>query len=137
MGPQFGTLPKLDSFVSYAERLAQREAYKRGKDDDNQLIAEMQAAQRKGTRRWTKHGFSKRSPLRPLHARRLGPPRFLRPDDADCGERGRRDQLIAAIAASPAAAAIVAPDDKRLTTRTMTLDPAGTRPMWPSSAPVR
>ena len=26
------------------ERLAQRDAYKRGKDEDNQLIAEMQAA---------------------------------------------------------------------------------------------
>ena len=43
-GIQFGTLPKLDSFVAYADRLAQREAYKCGKDEDNQLIAEMQAA---------------------------------------------------------------------------------------------
>ena len=43
-GTQFGTLPKLDNFVAYAERLGQREAYKRGKDEDNQLIAEMQAA---------------------------------------------------------------------------------------------
>ena len=43
-GTQFGTLPKLDSFVAYADRLSQREAYKRGKDEDNQLIAEMQAA---------------------------------------------------------------------------------------------
>lgn len=43
-GTQFGTLPKLDSFTAYAERLSQREAYRRGKDEDNQLIAEMQAA---------------------------------------------------------------------------------------------
>ena len=43
-GTQFGTLPKLDSFPAYADRLSQREAYKRGKDEDNQLIAEMQAA---------------------------------------------------------------------------------------------
>jgi len=43
-GTQFGTLPKLDNFVAYGERLSQREAYKRGKDEDNQLIAEMQAA---------------------------------------------------------------------------------------------
>jgi glutathione S-transferase len=43
-GTQFGTLPKLDPFLAYAERLAQREAYRRGKDEDNQLIAEMQAA---------------------------------------------------------------------------------------------
>ena len=43
-GTQFGTLPKLDSFVAYAERLAQREAYRRGKEEDNRLISEMQAA---------------------------------------------------------------------------------------------
>lgn len=43
-GIQFGTLPKLDCFVAYADRLSQREAYRRGKDEDNQLIAEMQAA---------------------------------------------------------------------------------------------
>jgi glutathione S-transferase len=43
-GTQFGTLPKLDSFVAYAELLSQREAYRRGKDIDNQLIAEIQAA---------------------------------------------------------------------------------------------
>jgi len=43
-GTQFGTLPKLDSFVAYGERLSQREAYRRGKDEDNQLIAEIQAA---------------------------------------------------------------------------------------------
>jgi glutathione S-transferase len=41
---EFGMIPKLDSFVAYGERLGQREAYKRGKDEDNQLIAEMQAA---------------------------------------------------------------------------------------------
>jgi glutathione S-transferase len=43
-GTQFGTLPKLDNFVSYGERLSEREAYRRGKEQDNQLIAEMQAA---------------------------------------------------------------------------------------------
>ena len=43
-GTQFGTLPKLDSFVAYAERLSQREAYQRGKEEDNRLISEMQAA---------------------------------------------------------------------------------------------
>jgi glutathione S-transferase len=43
-GTQFGTLPKIDSFNAYAERLVQREAYKRGKEEDNRLISEMQAA---------------------------------------------------------------------------------------------
>ena len=43
-GTQFGTLPKLDPFLAYAERLEQRDAYKRGKAEDNQLIAEIQAA---------------------------------------------------------------------------------------------
>ncbi len=43
-GTQFGTLPKLDNFLAYGERLSAREAYKRGKDEDNQLIAEIQAA---------------------------------------------------------------------------------------------
>ena len=43
-GTQFGTLPSLDPFVAYGERLARREAYKRGKDEDTRLISEMQAA---------------------------------------------------------------------------------------------
>jgi glutathione S-transferase len=43
-GTQFGTLPKLDSFTAYAERLSSRDAYRRGKEIDNQLIAEIQAA---------------------------------------------------------------------------------------------
>jgi glutathione S-transferase len=43
-GTQFGTLPKLEPFLAYADRLSQRDAYQRGKDEDNQLIAEMQAA---------------------------------------------------------------------------------------------
>jgi glutathione S-transferase len=43
-GTQFGTLPKLEPFIAYAERLGQRSAYQRGKDEDNQLIAEIQAA---------------------------------------------------------------------------------------------
>jgi glutathione S-transferase len=43
-GTQFGTLPKLDAFTAYGERVAEREAHKRGKEEDNQLIAEMQAA---------------------------------------------------------------------------------------------
>jgi glutathione S-transferase len=41
-GTQFGTMPKLDSLVAYADRLSQREAYKRGKEIDGKLIAEMQ-----------------------------------------------------------------------------------------------
>ena len=43
-GTQFGTLPKLDAFSAYGERLSQRDAYKRGKEEDNRLISEMQAA---------------------------------------------------------------------------------------------
>jgi len=43
-GTQFGMLPKLDPFTVYGERLSRREAYRRGKDEDNQLIAEIQAA---------------------------------------------------------------------------------------------
>jgi glutathione S-transferase len=43
-GTQFGTLPKLEPFIAYCERLGEREAYRRGKDEDTQLIAEMQAA---------------------------------------------------------------------------------------------
>jgi glutathione S-transferase len=43
-GTQFGTLPKLDSFAAYADRVGQREAYRRGKEVDNRLIAEIQAA---------------------------------------------------------------------------------------------
>jgi glutathione S-transferase len=43
-GTQFGTLPKLDNFIAYADRLSRRDAYKRGKDEDNRLIAEIQAA---------------------------------------------------------------------------------------------
>ena len=42
-GTQFETLPKLDSFVAYGERLSGREAYQRGKAIDGKLIAEMQA----------------------------------------------------------------------------------------------
>ena len=44
-GMQFGTLPSLDSFVAYGERLSARDAYKRGKAEDMRLIAEMQPAQ--------------------------------------------------------------------------------------------
>ena len=43
-GTQFGTLPKLDAFTAYGERLSQREAFRRGKEEDNRLISEMQAA---------------------------------------------------------------------------------------------
>lgn len=43
-GVQFGTLPRHESFIDYGNRLEKREAYKRGKDEDNRLIAEMQAA---------------------------------------------------------------------------------------------
>ena len=44
-GMQFGTLPSLDSFVAYGERLSAREAYQRGKAEDMRLIAAMQPAQ--------------------------------------------------------------------------------------------
>ena len=43
-GMQFGTLPSLDSFVAYGERLSARDAYQRGKAEDMRLIAEMQPA---------------------------------------------------------------------------------------------
>ena len=44
-GTQFGTMTSLDPFKGYAERLEQRDAYRRGKDIDNRLIAEMKAAE--------------------------------------------------------------------------------------------
>ena len=44
-GTQFGTMPKLDSFITYGERLSSREAYRRGKEIDGKLIADMQASQ--------------------------------------------------------------------------------------------
>ena len=44
-GTQFGTMPKRDEFLAYADRLATRPAYVRGKEIDNKLIAEMQAKQ--------------------------------------------------------------------------------------------
>lgn len=43
-GTQFGTLPKRDSFAAYGDRLSSREAYRRGKEIDNGLIAQMKAA---------------------------------------------------------------------------------------------
>ena len=43
-GIGFGTLPKRPSFEAYADRLGKREAYRRGKEIDNRLIAEMQPA---------------------------------------------------------------------------------------------
>ncbi|MEO7865010.1 MAG: glutathione S-transferase family protein [Sphingomicrobium sp.] len=44
-GVQFGTMTKHAPFMPYAARLEQRAAYKRGKDIDNGLIAEMKAAE--------------------------------------------------------------------------------------------
>ena len=44
-GVQFGSLPKRDSFVAYADRLTAREAYGRAKKIDNDLIAAAQAGQ--------------------------------------------------------------------------------------------
>jgi len=41
-GIGFGTLPKRPSFEAYAERLGKRDAYRRGKEIDNRLIAELQ-----------------------------------------------------------------------------------------------
>ena len=43
-GTQFGTLPSLQPFLDYGERLASRAAYQRGKGIDMQLIAEIQAS---------------------------------------------------------------------------------------------
>ena len=43
-GIGFGTLPKRPSFEAYAARLGTRDAYRRGKEIDNGLIAEMKAA---------------------------------------------------------------------------------------------
>jgi len=39
-GTQFGTLPKRDSFVAYAQRLTERDAHKAAKAVDDALIAE-------------------------------------------------------------------------------------------------
>ena len=41
-GIEFGSLPKRDNFVSYADRLRTRPAYKAGKAVDTKLIEEMQ-----------------------------------------------------------------------------------------------
>ncbi|WP_419809179.1 glutathione S-transferase family protein [Sphingomonas sp.] len=41
-GVGFGSLPKRDSFVAYSERLTAREAYRRAKKMDDDLIAAMQ-----------------------------------------------------------------------------------------------
>jgi glutathione S-transferase len=43
-GTQFGTLPSLDAFTAYGERLSSRDAYCRAKEEDGRLIAEIQAA---------------------------------------------------------------------------------------------
>jgi glutathione S-transferase len=42
---QFGMLPEKDSFVRYRDRLQAREAYKRGNEIDEKIIAESQPAQ--------------------------------------------------------------------------------------------
>ena len=44
-GLQFGTLPKRADLEAYAERLRERPAYKRAKEIDNALIAEIQQQQ--------------------------------------------------------------------------------------------
>jgi glutathione S-transferase len=43
-GTQFGTLPSLDSFLAYAERVTSRPAHKKAKAIDGALIAEAMAA---------------------------------------------------------------------------------------------
>ncbi|KQM36226.1 glutathione S-transferase family protein [Sphingomonas sp. Leaf10] len=43
-GAQFGTLPKLDAFMAYIGRLADRPAHKRASELDDAAMAEMQAA---------------------------------------------------------------------------------------------
>jgi glutathione S-transferase len=40
-GLAFGTLPRRDAFAAYAERVTSRDAYKRGKEKDEALAAEM------------------------------------------------------------------------------------------------
>lgn len=45
-GTQFKTLPERPEFLAYGERLSSRPAYKRAKDIDGKLIAEMQAKQK-------------------------------------------------------------------------------------------
>ena len=42
-GTQFGTMPRLEPLVDYAGRLSGRDAYRRAKDIDEKLIAEMKA----------------------------------------------------------------------------------------------
>jgi len=42
-GTAFGTMTKLDPLLAYAARLEERPAYKRGKEIDNGLIADMKA----------------------------------------------------------------------------------------------
>ena len=42
---QFKMLPEKDSFVRYRDRLQERQAYKRGNEIDEELIARMQPAQ--------------------------------------------------------------------------------------------
>jgi glutathione S-transferase len=42
---QFGMLDKRDSFVGYAERLQQRDAYKRATAIDEEAITQIEAAQ--------------------------------------------------------------------------------------------
>jgi len=42
-GLQFGTIPDRPAFTAYAERLRARDAYRRAKAIDNELIAQMQA----------------------------------------------------------------------------------------------
>ena len=44
-GLQFKTMPERPGFLAYAERLRQRPAYRRAKEIDNALIAQMQAGQ--------------------------------------------------------------------------------------------
>ena len=44
-GTQFGTMPQRPELNDYAERLSGREAYRRGKDIDGKLIAEIHARQ--------------------------------------------------------------------------------------------
>ena len=43
-GTSFKTLPERPSFLAYADRLGKRDVYRRGKEIDNRLIAEMQPA---------------------------------------------------------------------------------------------
>ena len=99
-------------------RMTDREAYRRAKEIDGKLIAEIQAAAGQQDRRWSAWTTiaSRRSCSTTATPMKAWTAATSWPDGGDRRQRRRRRGLIATIAASPAAAAIVPADDKRLTT---------------------